>query len=142
MSSESDPDGITEIPAPIGCSPSFITAPLPYCFSICASATSSILSRSIREASFVRRSARPFDRPASPSSSTLRTLPPGSDMDHTRVVSHPWFGGRKAGGYSNTCSRSISAELERPYRLVDRRGTPQVASEQDDPLDDERLEGR
>ncbi len=52
MSSASDPVGITERPAFIGCSPSFITAPLPNCFSICESVTSSILSRSISESSF------------------------------------------------------------------------------------------
>ena len=47
MSSASEPDGMTVMPAPIGCSPSFMTAPLPNCFSICCSVTSSIFSRSI-----------------------------------------------------------------------------------------------
>ncbi len=53
------------MPAPIGCSPSFITAPLPNCFSICVSVTSSILSRSIRDASFVPRTHRPTARVSS-----------------------------------------------------------------------------
>ena len=46
MSRASEPVGMTVMPAPIGCSPSFMTAPLPNCFSICWSVTSSILSRS------------------------------------------------------------------------------------------------
>ena len=41
MSSASDPVGLTATRLFIGCSPSFMTAPLPYCFSICWSVTSS-----------------------------------------------------------------------------------------------------
>src|SRR5512132_3501116 len=146
MSSASEPEGITETPAPIGCSPSFITAPLPNCFSICVRVTSSILSRSsIREASFLLPPtwvlAHPATASVSSSSREDRTLPRGSDMDYTPVVRTVQLRRR----YSNRCSRSSRSRITRgperedPERLVHGSGPAQVAAEQHDPVDLERL---
>src|SRR5262245_16475778 len=142
MSSASEPVGMTEMPAPIGCSPSFMTAPLPNCFSICVSVTSSILSRSIREASFVRpcgssRAQRATARVSS-SWSGGRTLSRGSDTDYTPVVT-----GLQPVERTRTRVRGQGTRSTRQrvglHRLVDRRGAPQVAPEQDDLPDPERL---
>ena len=89
MSSASDPVGITDTPAPAGCSPSFMTAPLPNCFSICWSVTSSILSRStLASFSLALWPLGPPARRCRASSSPVgtRTLPSGSDITYTSVI--------------------------------------------------------
>src|SRR5262245_36790355 len=96
-SSARDPVGMTPIPSPIGCSPSFITAPLPNCFSICCNVTSSILSRSTVP-SFV-----PVPRPEGgreSARSRAATLSSASDITYTSVIRR--F--RTNRGYSNRCS--------------------------------------
>ena len=72
---------------PHGCSPSCMTAPLPNCFSICCSVTSSILSRSIRESSFSPRAHR-ATVPAN-SLSDERTLGGWYDIGYTPVIWRP-----------------------------------------------------
>ena len=134
-SSESDPVGIDPISTFIGCSPSFITAPLPCCFSICWSVTSSILSRSTRS-SFrpgpTPEGALPArDRVSAPDerSSTLAT---GSDISYTPVIravgsDPPAFGsnGREATRTGvRTQAPPSSTQGERPDGLVDGRRSP------------------
>ena len=85
MSSASEPDGMTVMPAPIGCSPSFMTAPLPNCFSICCSVTSSIFSRSIALSSLCPLGS-PVRRIRRRSSPIAETLPSGSDISYTPVI--------------------------------------------------------
>src|SRR5436190_13893403 len=137
MSSANDPVGMVPNPPAMGCSPSFITAPLPCCFSICWSVTSNILSRSTRSP-FRSRPTPEEGRMSTPDerSSTLAT---GSDISytpvirtctpHTRTVLEHVFGCKQ---------RSGTRERERPEALVPRCRTPEVAPEQDDPVDRER----
>src|SRR5438477_5353526 len=98
MSRASEPVGVTVMPCPAGCSPSFMTAPLPNCFSICERVTSSILSRSILKppCALLRAPPSPFDeppdelldelpfRPSCPSG--RRTLTAGYDTRYTAVI--------------------------------------------------------
>src|SRR5213593_4390474 len=84
MSSANDPVGIVPKPPAIGCSPNFITAPLPCCFSICWSVTSSILSRSTR--SPFRSRPTPEEGRVSTLDERSSTLATGSDISYTPVI--------------------------------------------------------
>src|SRR5438105_5907782 len=142
MSRDIDPVGITEMPCPAGCSPRRITAPFPYCFSICVSATSSILSRSTGDASFRLKALTPAVTAPS-GTMTGRTVATGSDINYTSVV-RIWCVVRISWpGYSNVCSSSTTPlpQGERPQGLVAGGRALEVAPVQGQRLHRERLAG-
>src|SRR6266536_4936650 len=87
-SSARAPVGMIETPWPMGCSPSRMTAPFPYCRSICESVTSSIFSRSIPGTSSTHRAPALVHDPRRPFPATRMggTVEIGSDINYTPVL--------------------------------------------------------
>src|SRR5262245_15286447 len=139
ISNASDPVGIVPKPSAMGCSPSFMTAPLPCCFSICWSVTSNILSRSTR--SPFRSRPTPEEGRMSAPAERSSTLASGSDISYTPVI-------RRADRVHATRTyvrkQGSSRSGDRPDEgkglqgLGPGRRSPEVAPEQHDPVDRER----